>query len=162
MPTDSPRPRVVPGLPGHAAEVCGRLRRADYAEVAAATGRDPDRVLMASWEKSIYRWAIVRRDEVIGVFGVAPYTLMGRTGAPWLLGTDGMQRIKLRFVRESVTWVSHMLRLYPVLANWVDTRNRLSIKWLRWLGFEIKPEPEPFGAERRPFYYFEKRRDAHV
>jgi hypothetical protein len=151
-------PFAVVGLPEHVGAVCGRLRQADYDEVYAVTGQDPDQVLKDSWKRSIYRWAVMRQEDVIGLFGVSPFSILGPVASPWLLGTDKMEKIKLSFVKKSVSWVAYMLSIYPVLMNWVDARNQLSIKWLKWLGFKMDTEPKPFGVMGLPFYYFEKRR----
>lgn len=152
-------PYVTVGVPGHVDEVYGNLRKADYEEVYAATGRDPNEALYEAWHRSFYRWAIIWQGETIGLFGVGAATLMGYTGVPWLLGTNKMEEIKFTFVKQSISWVKHMLTLYPVLENWVDARNKLSIKWLKWLGFSVSKRPAPYGYEQRPFYFFEKRRD---
>lgn len=155
-------PYAITGLPDHVEAVMGRLREADQLEVYAATGRDPDKALRDAWKNSLHRWSIVWRGEIIGLFGLSSLSLMGRTGVPWLLGTDKMKEIKLTFVKQSVHFISAMLEIYPVLMNWVDARNTLSIRWLKWLGFKMKNQPQPYGFEKRPFYYFEKRRDQHV
>jgi hypothetical protein len=47
-----------------------------------------------------------------------------------------------------------MLADYPVLRNYVDQRNTVSIRWLRWLGFRMG-EPAVMGAARVPFVPFE-------
>jgi hypothetical protein len=149
---------VIDGRQAHVDWIAGRLRAADRAEVFAATGENPDVVLYRSWITSVYRWSIVHRGEIIGLFGLAPAALMGDTGVPWLLGTDALENIKLSFVKQSIRFVGQMLLLYPVLANWVDARNTLSVKWLKRLGFVLSAAPQPYGFEQRPFYYFEKRR----
>ncbi len=155
-------PYAVSGLPEHVEDVAGRLREADRLEVYAATGRDPDEALRDAWKNSLHRWSIIWMGEIIGLFGLSSLSLMGSTGVPWLLGTDRMREIKLTFVKQSVHFVSAMLEIYPVLMNWVDARNTLSIRWLKWLGFRMDNAPQPYGFEQRPFYFFEKRREDHV
>jgi hypothetical protein len=51
-----------------------------------------------------------------------------------------------------------MLDLYPHLENYVDVRNELSIKWLRWLGFQFDPQPIPYGVWEMPFFRFRMER----
>lgn len=157
MATVSPLPYVVNGQDHHIEAVLGRLRKADFDEVFAATGEDPDLALVNAWKNSLYRWSIVWRGEVIGVFGLTALSLMGETGVPWLLGTDAMAQIKRQFAIQSRTFIHKMLAVYPVLMNFVDARNTLSIKWLKWVGFELQP-PKPYGVAGMPFHRFEMRR----
>lgn len=149
---------VIAGRQEHADAVAGRLRYADQQEIYAATGKNPDVMLYQSWITSPHRWSIVRNGEIIGLFGLTPAVLMGDVGVPWLLGTDEMEKIRFTFAKQSIEHVKHMLHLYPTLANYVDVRNVLAIKWLKWLGFTLDAEPRPYGYQQLPFYYFEKRR----
>jgi hypothetical protein len=56
----------------------------------------------------------------------------------------------LEHSRETI----HLLRrVYGPLENWVDARNRLAIRWLRWCGFEIEA-PAPYGPHELPFCRF--------
>jgi hypothetical protein len=43
------------------------------------------------------------------------------------------------------------LRRYPILRNFVDVRNRASIRWLRWLGSTLSDPVEIRGHEFRLF-----------
>lgn len=45
---------------------------------------------------------------------------------------------------------------FALLTNYVDARNAVSIRWLRWLGFEIEPAA-PFGIHGLPFHRFSMR-----
>ncbi|WP_455153310.1 hypothetical protein [Bradyrhizobium cenepequi] len=40
-------------------------------------------------------------------------------------------------MRHSVSWRDQLLERYPILRNFVDDRNTVSIRWLRWLGFKL-------------------------
>lgn len=154
-------PYVVPGNDEHVQNVTGRLRKADCEEVLAATGRDPDEMLRVCWNNSLYRWAIIWDREAIGLFGVHPFSLTGFNAVPWMLGTDRMEEIKLSIVRHSKSLLDQVLTLYPILSNWVDVRNEMSIKWLKWLGFTLSDEPMPYGPKSMPFYYFKKIREGY-
>lgn len=151
-------PYIVAGRPGHADTIVGNLRAADFDELFAATGMDPDDVLLESWRKSDRRWSIIRRREVIGVFGLIPLTLLGKIGVPWLLGTNALDDIKVSIVKQARGVVDYMLSLYPVLANFTDVEHYQSHRLLGYLGFRIDLEPRSHGPFRHQFYYFEKKR----
>ncbi len=48
-----------------------------------------------------------------------------------------------------------MLDLFPHLQNYVDARNEISIRWLKWLGFRFDPKPVPYGIWGLPFLRFQ-------
>jgi len=55
-----------------------------------------------------------------------------------------------------VKWVRRQSEKFSLLYNYVDARNVKSIKWLRWLGFQLD-EPAPYGVRGLPFHRFELR-----
>jgi hypothetical protein len=129
------------------------LRAADREEVDALTGRDPRAVLVESVERSVSAWAGVVDGELVCLFGVAPLSLAGVTGVPWLLGSDAVARFGGPFLRCNRTYLREMLREFPVLRNVVDARNAVSIRWLGWLGFTLGT-PQPMGVRGLPFIPF--------
>ena len=129
------------------------MRRADREEVEALSGRDPRAVLVESVEHSTYAWAGLADDKLVCLFGVAPASLVGVTGIPWLLGSDAICTYSRPFLRRNKLFVTEMLKEYPILRNVVDARNTVSIRWLRWLGFTMG-EPAPMGARGLPFIPF--------
>ena len=89
------------------------------------------------------------------MFGVAPVSVLGGVGSPWLIGTGAIADVSRQFVRECRGYVDQMHNVYPELVNFVDTRNAASIRWLRWLGFEIQ-DPVEFGINGEMFHPFRK------
>ena len=74
-------------------------------------------------------------------------------GRPWLVGTDALERYPVHFFRVSRGIIEELLRRYERLENWTDARNRLSLRWLEWAGFNIEPA-KPWGAVGLPFHRF--------
>ena len=72
---------------------------------------------------------------------------------PWLLGTDLVDRHAVPFLRNCRGALDEMQRGFLLLRNLIDSRNRLSIRWLIWLGFTLEP-PVPHGPDRLPFHPF--------
>lgn len=90
------------------------------------------------------------------MFGVAASSPLCRHGIPWFLGGPQIHANVPGFLRLSKAVVAKFLRHYPTLSNHVDARNSSAIRWLKWLGFTIRPA-EPHGPFNLPFHPFEYR-----
>ena len=135
------------------AHVAAGMRPADRAEVWAAGHRTPHEAL----ERAVGLSTVIRMGHADGepgaIWGVGPASLLGETGVPWLLGTGLIERHAKLFLRGCPGALDDLQRDFVVLRNLVDARNRLSIRWLRWLGFTIEPAV-PHGPDRLPFHPF--------
>ncbi|GFM33015.1 hypothetical protein [Desulfovibrio subterraneus] len=144
--------RIVAAGREHLTPLYGRLRRSDCNEVLAATGLVPEAGLERSFALSSLVWAVLRREEVIALFGAGA----GRradTGSPWMLGTDALNDMARGFAIHSLRYIGLMRHRYPYLENWVDARNHASIRWLRRCGFTVE-KAAPFGPFGLPFHNF--------
>ncbi len=148
--------QIVPATLDHAADVAERMRDADRAEVYAASGVTPLRSLEYSVGRSEVSYAVEFDGRAEIMFGVGAINILAGIGAPWLLGTDMVEREFRQFLRGSLWWRGQMLKRYPILRNMVDDRNTVSKRWLRWLGFRLT-DPVRMGFENRPFRLFELR-----
>lgn len=105
------------------------------------------------------RWAMTAlvdgQPEVM--FGVADLNILTGTGAPWLLGTDAVERHFRQFLRQSLQWRERLSAEYEVLMNFVHDENEVSKRWLSWLGFTLS-DPFPMGKSGEAFRLFEMRR----
>ncbi|HEY7824468.1 MAG TPA: hypothetical protein VIG24_16625 [Acidimicrobiia bacterium] len=151
------RAEVVPALPEHIATIADRMRPADVAEVAAASGRSPHQSLEFSLAKSSLVWTGMIDGQPELMFGVADLNVLTQVGAPWLLGTDAVEREYRLFLRQSRNWPEQLLQRYELLRNFVDDRNAVSKRWLEWLGFTLL-DPMPVGINGEMFRLFEMRR----
>ena len=67
------------------------------------------------------------------------------TGNPWLLVTNAMDSHVINLTRRTKHIVRMMSKRWPILSNIVDCRNKMTIRWLKTIGFtfeetiEIKP-----------------------
>lgn len=138
--------------------VASRLRAADLAELQAlhGTGVDVQRVLWRAVRVSdIGMAAIAPGGEPIALCGVAPVSLVSGEGSPWMLGTDQVERQARAAVVIGRHLVTEWAQQYRLLQNWVDARNRVSVRWLARIGFTIHPA-EPYGAQHLPFHRFSR------
>ena len=152
------RYEIVPVTANHIAELLADPRPADVAEFLAASGEGPDVVLARAVAISPECWAVLADGQVLGIFGVAPISMLSGRGAPWLVGTPILDRYARGFIRLNREFLPRMLAGYSHLENWVDARNTRAINWLRWLGFTVH-DPVPFGVAGLPFHRFDMRRE---
>ena len=145
----------------HAAELAQGMREADRQEVWAAGHQTPEQAVHLSLASSQKAWVGLADERVVFIVGVGSGTILCLTGVPWLLATNKMEQHARRFLRESREMVAVMREDYALLRNYVDARNKVAIRWLRWLGFEVLPS-EPFGIDGLPFHPFEMRSLDHV
>lgn len=141
---------------GDVIEIAKKLRKEDVAELYAATGQTPVVALLESFmypNTSSWIASIDGQDAII--FGV---TLVGNIGVPWLLATPQIERAPISFLRGCREWFNLFLHQCNELHNFVDERNVLHIKWLKWLGFDFIKKHNNYGYEQRPFWEFSKRR----
>ncbi|TIW56678.1 MAG: DUF2833 domain-containing protein [Mesorhizobium sp.] len=143
--------RVVPVRAWHVRSIARRMRQADRDEVFAASGRSPAGALVFSLRKSSHAWTAMIDGVPEVMFGVGDLNILAGVAAPWLLGTDAVETHYVAFLRRSVGFRDQLLQRYSVLTNFVDARNRASIRWLRWLGFTFSDPVEFRGQEFRQF-----------
>lgn len=148
---------IRPATLEDAADLAPRLRAADRAEVWASHRATPIQALETSVRLSCSdAWAGLADGALVCLWGVVPLSLVSRIGSPWLLASDDLERHQVAFLRRCRGMVDQMQAPYRLLTNHVDARNRLSIRWLRWMGFEIAPVA-PWGPDGLPFHRFERR-----
>jgi len=134
------------------------LRADDAQELRAVHGSELDLLecLHTAVESSEEAYvAVTAYGEPIAVFGVAPVSLLGGQGCPWMLGTDTLELYGRAIVQLSRQHVARWGLKYDQLFNYVDARNLRSIAWLRHTGFSIF-KAEPYGVDGLPFHRFER------
>lgn len=126
--------------PTDAADLAPRLRPWDMVECFAA-GHDPRAALMAPFldGNGPETWAIEENGTLIAMFGLTP-SPGGTSAAVWLLGAEALEGGGLALLAGGREWLAEALRLYPRLWNVVPARCEATIRWLRWLGFDIGTE----------------------
>ncbi|MGH6746392.1 hypothetical protein [Novosphingobium sp.] len=118
------------------AHLIKNLRDQDRAEMEAMHGLPPELVLPQALIVSSHCWIAVEGGEPFAIYGAAPTALPG-VGSIWFLGTDGVTRYGRSVARRTVPMIQKMHETYPVLWNHIDTRNTVSMRWLRWSGFKL-------------------------
>jgi hypothetical protein len=138
---------------GDIAVLVRNMRDHDKQEVNAATHMGLRNAVQTSVIMSTYSKTGLVNDELVCMWGVCPISLLSGSGSPWMLGTDLITEKQRIFLRRSKPWLDDIRKDYRYLENFVDARNVMSIKWLKWLGFEMD-EAEPYGIHGEPFHKF--------
>lgn len=151
------RARVVQATEEHIAVIAANVREADRIEFAALH-RNAGTVMKHGLEVSTLCWTGLIDEEPVCMFGVATvgFLLPGH-GRPWMVGSKGLDRHALKFLRRCKPQVQAMLDAYPVLGNYVALSNEKAIAWLKWMKFQFGEEIDICGV---PFIRFELRRSA--
>lgn len=148
---------VRPATAGDVERMANRLRASDVAELWAANHDKPKKALMDGLACSEPCMAVIYRGAPVAMFGVAPHESGRDFGCIWLLATPELEKIKTTFLKVSRKFIDEMLKVYPVLFNMVDDRNKTSIEWLKWCGADMAPATA-YGPDDKAFRYFEFRR----
>lgn len=137
--------------------LAANMRFLDRQELEASHGGDLVQAVQHAVDVSTACWAMLVDGELAMLGGVAPLSLVGGVGSPWMLGTTLLDRSPGALTRIGVEYLRVVLGLYPELVNYVDARNVKSIRWLRRLGFRIAAETIPYGPQKLPFHRFDMR-----
>jgi len=76
-----------------------------------------------------------------------------------MLGTDGISSVPNAFGLATRNVIEDLWEKFPVLYNYVDVRNKASIKWLQFHG-AVFSDPAPYGPGKLPFRYFQLKKAA--
>lgn len=144
---------IVDATNDHAVDMAVNMRKADVDEVWASAMISPLSALIHSLESDGKSWTALLDGKPIAMFGVGYGSDLGRTGFPWMLGTDEIANHPIHVLRNNRRYLPKMKEGRRVLVNFVDSRNTTAIRWLKWLGFKIE-EAKPYGALNKPFHRF--------
>ena len=126
-------------------EVASNLREEDRREVEEGHGHDPKIVIpLASLNQDAVSFR-VPNGELAGVAGVDP------GGQIWMLCTPAIQKYPVTFAREANRYVES--RQEKLLWNFVDKRNAVHLKLLKFLGFKFLREFK-YGPNKLSFIEF--------
>tara|TARA_Y100001938_G_C8052372_1_gene412524 strand:- start:709 stop:1185 length:477 start_codon:yes stop_codon:yes gene_type:complete len=149
-PKGTPDAYVRPSVLEDVEYLAPRLRDEDVAEAQAHSGVSAYDALKIGFENCLNCGTGVLKDEPILMFGASQ--ILPDVGMVWMLGTDKIAEGRVSVLRQSKEWLAELHEEFELLFNYVDARNEVHIKWLKWLGFSfINLHPE-FGVGKLPFY----------
>ncbi len=137
------------------------MRKEEIDEVMASHGHTPEEALLFCFNSSTERLTFLYKGEVMGMFGISTSCLLSDSASIWLLTSESINKMWIRFLKLSRGFIKSILTRYSVLYNYVDKRHSISISWLKWCGADIQ-EAKPYGKMGLPFHYFEFRGEKNV
>ena len=138
----------------YAEDLAENMCQRDRDECWAAGHRTPLEAIKESFHASPNAKMGLYKGRVICMYGVAEISILSNIGVPWLLGTDEIEEHAKYFLRQNRYYMNDIKKKYSYLFNFVDARNTVAIRWLKWLGFRVG-ETQPFGPDDMPFHKFE-------
>ena len=144
---------VVPTELSHMEELSHTMRSADVRECWAANHYAPYDALKHSIYHTNRPLTGLYTGKVMCIWGVGKIAYLSKEGIPWMLTSNLVDIHYREFLRQGRGLIEDMKKEAVILINMVDTRNRKSIKWLKWLGFTIHPSV-PFGPDDMLFHPF--------
>jgi len=129
------------------------MRKSDRIEVMASHGHEPLEALKYSRDNSDYVTMVMSGNIPMCMFGVSISNVTTGLGHPWLLSSNEIFSNKEYFLKNAPGVIEDMIAVCPRLVNYVRHENKVSIEWLKSLGFTIE-NPEPHGVKNDLFHKF--------
>lgn len=129
-----PKNLVLKSTEDHAKVLSKILRQADLRETHALGISNPFKALCKGIHNECYTVWNKELDKPIAMFGVGP-SVYEEHGCVWMMGSDHLVNIRNEFLRHCREWLDVLLSKYSMVHNIIDTRNKVHIKWLEYLGF---------------------------
>ena len=134
-----------------------RLRKSDIDEVWASDHIAPEEALQQSFLRALQSFTI-ENGQPIGMFGINSEDLIDQKARIWLLASNDLDKIKIRFLINCRKYIQMFLNIVPYLENWVDIRNTRYINWLHFCGATFD-KPERYGPDELTFQHFYFKKD---
>ena len=144
---------IVPTTMAHVHELANTMDPCDIRECWAANHYGPYDALRHSLYHTQYPRTGLLDKMVMCIWGVGKLSYLSKEGIPWMLKSNLVQEHPKEFIRRSKLLVKDMFNEAIVLTNMVDVRNVQSIRWLKWVGFDVH-DPVPFGPDGMLFHPF--------
>jgi len=135
--------------------VVSHLRQADVEECRAMFGIDPASLFALGWNDETY-CIYNRQGTPVALSGIYPVPSSPNVGQIWMCATDQLEKHQIEFLKYSKNFIAEVSAKYDLVYNYVDARNAVHLKWLKWCGFTFINYLPSWGAEKRPFYSFVK------
>ncbi len=115
-------------------ELTENMRQVDVNEIEAVTNLGTLDCVVASVHNSEKDccFAVFADGVLVCIYGCSI------VGNPWLLVTNAMDSHVLNLTRRTKRIVRMMSKRWPILSNIVDCRNKMTIRWLKTIGFTFK------------------------
>lgn len=134
--------------------IIANIREEDRQEVADFDGDTIADVLEPTPDMFEHSWVWEYKGQVHAVFGVNPIEGHEGVGVIWMLATKFINEHLSAFISSSRLAVNMVVKNYKYVYNYVSVKNKKSIRWLKWVGFDMR-DAEPIGVNGAMFNRFE-------
>lgn len=149
--------KFLPATQLHLRELVKNISPMDEKEIYYASGLSPFDGVKLCHTLSIAdcEVALNAKDKVLSLHGVMPKE---GYGIPWMILTKDAYKVEgiNKGMSLTVDWVERKLLRYKRLQNFISVENKLTIRWLEFLGFKMTRKIDHFGFCKQPFYQFER------
>ena len=114
------------------------LRAFDVSEIKLFRGEPASAVVVDSYRRAYQSWVVKSNDEPVAAIGIMPTSLVTGDAVPYFFATSEAERLPGRFARHSLKVVDLMSEWN--LRNMTLSSNKVALRWLVWLGFQLHPE----------------------
>ena len=127
------------------------MRYEDRIESYAQGYATPAEALFKSYNMSKYKFTVEFGGKAVAMFGLCEE---GKGIANvWLLGGEGLAKMKKSFMILSREFIVKSMAEYPTLYAQVDGRYTKTHRWLKWLGAEASSEYKINGVTFNNFTF---------
>ncbi len=133
--------------------IADNMRAADALEVWEMSRQTPLQSIEEGLKLSKFSSVAVINGTPCAVFGLVVVDILTGTGVPWLLGTDYAVKHRKVFLENCKQGLDQMLQTCPNLFNYVHSDNKISVRWLKYMGFKIE-KALPIGTDGALFHRF--------
>src|SRR5215469_5914184 len=120
----------------HCIDIVQRLRPFER-EALEKLGVVPERFMVEQVTNSIMAWAGLKDGACGAIWGIRTAGILSDECWIWLTGTELINENRMAVLRHSIPVVNHFRSMFRVVQGYVLCDFDCSIKWLRWLGFEL-------------------------
>jgi len=143
--------QVVPATEALIRRMAPNLRQDDLNELQAHGYTDPLIPLLMGLHGEVQECVIDEAGEPVVAWGIGKSHMEG-VGFVWLMATNEIETHKTEFIRRCRGLLPGAFEKFHTLTNFVDVRNTLHIRWLRWMGFTFFPKRKLYGSDTQDFY----------
>ena len=128
---------IVEPTPALAAELANDMREADAQECIAQGAASPLAAVLYSLDVSRDCVCVILDNEVAGMAGVVPVSILTRTGVLWLLTGKAVDKHKVTYVKIARSVLRYYASKWPNLSVGIDARYVGALRLAESMGFKI-------------------------
>jgi hypothetical protein len=128
---------VVPATQAHIDLIlacCREREREAYDKIGHEAARDH---LTHALALAAEAWTGFVDGQIVCMWGIDRASILCPSAFVWLLTADSIRQHPFVFVRHSQIRLAELRKRYHYIHGVVDASNTVSVKWLRWLGFQF-------------------------